>query len=97
MSRRFDIKTKLMGKGLLISTIQVAADEPKERREWHVNALGWAYETLVFHRSTDGREWDRQNYQSASEARAGHRKMVAKWKAKTRKQIRDELDKVENP
>lgn len=77
--REFDIKTKLMGKGLTISTIQTG------RR---------SFETMVFHRLTEYIEWDGQRYKTEAEARKGHSTFVAKWKAQTRKQVRDKLAEV---
>ena len=81
MKKELNIRTKLMGKGLVVSTVQTG------RR---------SFETMVFHRLTEYIEWDGQRYKTESEARKGHSLFVAKWKAKTRKQIRDELDKVKS-
>ena len=81
MGKSLNIKTKLMGKGLTVSTVQLYGSEAKR---------GW-FETLVFHRATGYVEWDGRRYKTEAEARAGHRRMVDKWKAKSRKEIRDEL------
>lgn len=81
------IKTKMMSKSLEILTKRVF-----KRKK--LGELYWAFETIVFHRSTKEMEWDRTNYDTEKEAREGHREMVAKWKAKPRKYIRDELAKI---
>jgi hypothetical protein len=91
MTRPLNIKTKLMGKGLEVSTVLIGRDETEEKRKAHHKKLGWVFETLVFHRSTGGASWDTQTYGTEDEARAGHRAVVAKWKAKSRKEVRDEL------
>lgn len=93
VKRPLNIKTKLMGKGLEVSTVLVGRDETERARRAHHKRIGWMFETIVFHRLTGGAAWDTDTYATEEEARRGHRSVVEKWKAKPRKDIRDELAK----
>jgi len=82
----FRIHTKLMGKGLRVSTVDLLVEKPKL-----IASGGCCFETAVFHKDTGGKMWDFKRYDTKKEARQGHREMVAKWKAKSRGDIRWEL------
>lgn len=40
------------------------------------------YESMVFHKTTNGRDYDCDRYSTRSEAKKGHSDMVEKWKSK---------------
>lgn len=92
MGRPLHIRTKLMGKGLEVSTVFDGSKDFLIEKNGKLKAKTYLqYETLVFHRSTGGEPWDVAHYHSEEDARNGHRSIVAKWKAKTRGEVRDEL------
>lgn len=91
--KKLHIKTKLMGRGLEVSTIDLTPNERKKRTK---NSLHFTYESLVFHRETGEHEWDGQRYKTEQEARAGHTTLVKKWKTKTRKEVREAVDLVKS-
>ena len=74
------IETKLLGRGLIVSTVGPLS--PTGEAE---------YETIVFHRETGGRAWVRHTYGNQKGASIGHETVVSYWKNRPRSEIRSRL------
>ncbi len=73
------VVTKILGRGLIVSTVGTLSPGEKE------------YETIVFHRETGGKAWDRRSYTERVAALKGHDEIVAHWKNRPRSEIRSRV------
>ena len=97
MTQHLKLSTKLMGKGLTVSTVEVGSfiKDPIERSQYQKDYTG-KFETMVFHYKTGEYAWESQLYQKEVDARKGHRAMVEKLKKTSRVTIRKQLVAIKN-
>lgn len=88
-----NLKTHLLGRKVVISTIAVNADLPEVQRRRLAKTSGYAFETLVFAVNKNG-QLDRRRYKTYDEAFQGHSDLVAKWKKTPRKVIKEMTKKL---
>lgn len=81
MKKPLSIKTRLMGKGITVSTLEI---EP----------VFMPYETVVVHRQVHHEVLQSQISNTEKEARALHKELVEKWKKTPRKQVRELVEKL---
>lgn len=78
--KKLDIKTKLMGRGLVVSTMKLE-DET-------------SFETVVLHRANGGLTLEQMRYKTEKQAISGHQNAVAKWKTVPRKNIKELVEET---
>ena len=88
-----DIKTRLLSRGLMVSTIALNPDLPEVERRRLAKISGFGFETLVFALGKNG-ELDRKRWTSKEQAVDGHKQVVTKWKTTPRKDVKAKLAKL---
>lgn len=81
MKKPLSIKTRLMGKGITVSTTEIDPDSIP-------------YETVVVHRSVHHEFFEIQISNTEKDARATHKEFVERWKKTPRKLVRELVEKL---